>query len=35
MLSLIKVADNELNLKNIAKNYPKKAIGLFRIYEWL
>lgn len=35
MLGLMQTDDSEFFLAKISKNYPKKALGLFRIYEWM
>jgi hypothetical protein len=35
MLGLMQTDDSELNLEKIQRIYPKKALGLFRIYEWI
>jgi hypothetical protein len=35
MLGLMQTDDSEFFLAKISKNYPKKAVGLFRIYEWM
>jgi hypothetical protein len=35
MLGLMQTDDSELALEKIRRQYPKKALGLFRIYEWI
>jgi hypothetical protein len=35
MLGLMQTDDSELALERIFRQYPKKALGLFRIYEWI
>lgn len=35
MLGLMQTDDSEFALEKIRRQYPKKALGLFRIYEWI
>lgn len=35
MLVLMQTDDSELTLEKIFRQYSKKALGLFRIYEWI
>lgn len=35
MLGLVQTDDSELALEKISRQHPKKALGLFRIYEWI